>query len=122
MTAQEVVWFINHKYGEQAYVVETDDKILIFSYPSKWVIFKNDFAKFNFYTLFHFNDAEREHYHVQNRSQNIDYLVFTAIIHDYKDREQFISWPDFCKSWELYLLGQEITSRAAAWEWISKEE
>ena len=29
MTAQEVVWFINHKYGEQAYIVETNDQIAI---------------------------------------------------------------------------------------------
>jgi hypothetical protein len=52
MTPEEVVWFINHKYGEQAYLVETDEQILIFSRVSKWVIFKKDFTKFHIYTLF----------------------------------------------------------------------
>ena len=119
MTASEVVWFINHKYGEQAYLVETDEKILIFSRVSKWIIFKNDFARFHIYTLFHFNDAEREHYHIQNKSGNIDYLVFTAIVHDIENKNNFTSWQDFRKSWELYLLGREVESRAAAWDWIT---
>ena len=115
MTPEEVVWFINHKYGEQAYLIETDKQILIFSRVSKWVIFKKDFIKFHIYTLFHFNDTEREHYHVQDRSTNLDYLVFRAIIHDYK----FIDWKEFQQSWELFLLGREVESRVAAWEWIA---
>ena len=64
MTVQEVVWFINHKYGEQAYVVETEKEIFLFSLKSKWIIKKSDFKHFHTYTLFHFNDVEREHYHV----------------------------------------------------------
>ena len=115
MTANEVVWFINHKYGEQAYLVETDEKILIFSRVSKWVIFKKDFERFHIYTLFHFNDTERKHYHAQDRSTNIDYLVFRAIVHD----NEYINWQDFRKSWELFLLGREIECRAAAWDWIT---
>lgn len=117
MTAQEVAWFINHKYGEQAYVVEDDEKFVILSLKSKWVIFKKDFAKFHTYTLFHFNDVEREHYHVQDRSVNLDYLIFRAIIHDYK----YVDWKEFCNSWELFLLGREVESRAAAWEWICND-
>ena len=115
MTPEEVVWFINHKYGEQAYLVETDEQILIFSRVSKWVIFKKDFTKFHIYTLFNFNDTEREHYHVQDRSINLDYLVFRAIVHDGK----YIGWKEFCQNWELFLLGREIESRVAAWEWIT---
>ena len=117
MTPDEVVWFINHKYGEQAYIVETNEEILIFSRTSKWIIFKKDFSKFHIYTLFHFNDIERKHYHIQNRSGNIDYLVFQAVMHDNKNNH--IDWLEFKRLWEMYLLGREIEERATKWEWLA---
>ena len=46
MTSSEVVWFINHKYGEQAYVVETEKQVLIFTVKSKWIVQKDDKARF----------------------------------------------------------------------------
>jgi hypothetical protein len=119
MTVQEVVWFMNHKYGEQAYVVETEKEIFLFSLKSKWIIKKSDFKHFRTYTLFHFNDVEREHYHVQLKSQNLDYLVYQAIAHDndnipYSDKD----WKRFNEMWDMYLLGREIEGRAAAWDWL----
>jgi hypothetical protein len=119
MSPQEVVWFINHKFGEQAYLVEDNDKIVILSLKSKWIIFKKDFARFHTYTLFHFNDVEREHYHVQNKSQNIDYLVYIALMHD--NGGKYSAWKQFCESWELFKLGREIESRAAAWNFITSD-
>lgn len=119
MTVQEVVWFMNHKYGEQAYVVETKKEILLFSLKSKWIIKKSDFKHFHTYTLFHFNDVEREHYHVQLKSQNLDYLVYQAIAHDnenipYSNND----WKQFNEMWNMYLLGREIEGRVAAWDWL----
>lgn len=119
MTVQEVVWFMNHKYGEQAYVVETKKEILLFSLKSKWIIKKSDFKHFRTYILFHFNDVEREHYHVQLKSQNLDYLVYQAIAHDnenipYSNND----WKQFNEMWNMYLLGREVEGRAAAWDWL----
>ena len=34
MTPNEVVWYANHKYGEMAYMVETNDAYLIFTTES----------------------------------------------------------------------------------------
>jgi len=119
MTAQEVVWFINHKYGEQAYIVETGNRIFLFSLKSKWFIKKTDYQRFHYYTLFHFNDVEREHYHVQMKSKDLDYLVYQAIAHD-NDNIPYSKedWKQFNEKWNMYLLGREIESRAAAWDWL----
>ena len=119
MSPQEVVWFVNHKFGEQAYLVENDEKITILTLKSKWVIFKKDFSRFHIYTLFHFNDEEREHYHIQNKSRNIDYLVYIALTHDNGGR--YSEWKQFCENWELFKLGREIESRASAWNFITSD-
>ena len=116
MTAQEVVWFINHKYGEQAYVVETEKQILIFTAKSKWIVQKSDYNRFRFYTLFHSNNAQGYGYHVQMRNKNIDYLVYCAIMHDAGIPQ---NWNDFLNRWELYCLGIEVKERAAIFQWLS---
>ena len=82
VTAYEVAWFINHKYGEQAYVIETEQQILIFTAKSKWIVQKTDYRRFHFYTLFHSNNTQGYGYHVQMRGNHIDYLVYCAIMHD----------------------------------------
>ena len=121
MTAQEVVWFINHKYGEQAYIVETNDQILLFTKESKWVINKNDYSKFHCYTLFHSNNKQGNGFHVQMRGNHIDFLVYQAIMHDNKEifsnRE---TWDNFQNAWELFLLGRKIEAEISAWEWMTK--
>ena len=116
MTAHEVEWFINHIYGEQAYVVETEKQILIFTAKSKWIVQKTDYDRFQFYTLFHSNNTQGYGYHVQMRNKNIGYLVYCAIMHD---AEIIQNWDKFLTRWELYCLGRKIEERAAAFQWFS---
>lgn len=40
MTPQEIVWFINHKYGEQAYIVDDGKEIRIFTAKAFGVFLK----------------------------------------------------------------------------------
>ena len=114
MTAYEVAWFINHKYGEQAYVIETEQQILIFTAKSKWIVQKTDYQRFHFYTLFHSNNTQGYGYHVQMRGNRIDYLVYCAIMHD---NGLLQDWNYFLNSWQLYCLGRQIEERAALFEW-----
>ena len=120
MTVDEVVWFINHKYGEQAWFIETDKAIEIYTTKSKWLIMKNDYKNFHIYTLFHFNNCEGAHYHMQRRGYNLDYLVYQAIMHD---NDTIFStddtWKEFNRSWEMYKLGREIEERAIVWNWLA---
>ena len=118
MTSSEVVWFINHKYGEQAYVVETEKQVLIFTAKSKWIVQKNDKGRFGFYTLFHSNISKGEGFHVQMRGYNIDFLVWAAITHDMEKFYSNNEWNDFVKAWNLYLLGRECEERAATFQWL----
>lgn len=120
MTAHEVVWFINHKYGEQAYIVETEKQILIFTAKSKWIVAKNDYKRFRYYTLFHFNNLQNQGYHVQMKGYNVDYLTYCAIMHDNEHFQTQQDWYDFMESWQLFLLGREIESRAAAWDYLTQ--
>ena len=119
MTSSEVVWFINHKYGEQAYVVETEKQVLVFTAKSKWIVQKDDKKRFGFYTLFHFNLARGEGFHVQMRGRNIDFLVWCALTHDMEEFYTIDKWNDFIQSWELFQLGQECEERAALFKWFS---
>jgi len=119
VTSSEVVWFINHKYGEQAYVVETEAQVLIFTAKSKWIVQKKDYKRFGFYTLFHFNLEEGSGFHVQMRGHHIDFLVWAAIMHDMDGFHPNSEWNQFYESWQLYLLGREIEERAATFEWLS---
>lgn len=116
VTAHEVEWFINHKYGEQAYVVETEKQIFIFTAKSKWIVQKTDYNRFRFYTLFHSNNVQGSGYHVQMRGKHVDYLIYCAIMHD-NGLEQ--DWNKFYKQWELYCLGRKIEERAAQFSWLS---
>ena len=119
MTSSEVVWFINHKYGEQAYVVETETQILIFTAKSKWIVQKEDMKRFGFYTLFHFNLEEGAGFHRQMRGYNIDFLVWCAIMHDMDEFYPNSAWNKFYEDWQMYLLGREIEERAATFKWLS---
>ena len=46
MTPEEVVWFANHKYGENAYLIESETELLILTARSKWRILLNDLRRF----------------------------------------------------------------------------
>ena len=65
MTPQEVVWFFNHKHGERAYLVETEQYLQIFTSKSKWKIIKDDYRRFRQYTLYHFSMRAGQGYHKQ---------------------------------------------------------
>ena len=101
MTSSEVVWFINHKYGEQAYVVETEKQVLVFTAKSKWIVQKDDKKRFGFYTLFHSNLAKGEGFHVQMRGRHVNFLVWVAVTHDMDDFYAIREWNDFVNAWEL---------------------
>lgn len=122
MTAQEVVWFFNHKYGEKAYVVETPTRIHIFTSKSKWQIIKDDYSRFHKYTLYHYSIRAGKGYHKQMTGREIDYLVFCACWHD-KERVVFPrDFNSFQYLWEMYLYGRQIEERAARFAWICGEE
>ena len=115
MTVHDVVWFINHKYGEQAYVVETEEQILIFTAKSKWIVQKTDYKRFQYYTLFHFNYAQGSGFHVQMRGYAKDFMVYYAVMHD---MGLPYDWSGFLQSWALYNLGREVEERAAIFQWF----
>lgn len=119
MTSSEVVWFINHKYGEQAYVVETETQVLVFTAKSKWIVQKDDKERFGFYTLFHSNLASGKGFHVQMRGHHVDFLVWCALTHDMEKFYAIEEWNEFVKAWELFLLGRECEERAAIFQWLS---
>lgn len=121
MTAQEVVWFFNHRYGERAYIVETNDEINIFTKKSKWKIIKSDFPRFHYYTLFHYNLKSKTGYHKQMSGRTIEFLTFCACFHDELDfvgPQEFI---EFERQYEMYCYGRELYERACAFEWLSGE-
>ena len=81
MTPAEIVWFINHKYGEQAYIVDDGKEIRIFTAKSIWRI---DYSKFHGYYLYHSNNKSGTGFHNQNnhKSDDVNWLVWYAILHD----------------------------------------
>ena len=123
MTAQEVVWFFNHKHGEKAYVVETNTHIHIFTPKSKWQIIKADYARFHEYTLYHFSlKAGAGCYHRQMKGYNIDYLVFCACYHDEDNVVFSRDFKEFQRLYDMYCYGREIEERANCWDWLCGKE
>lgn len=130
MTPQDVVWYANHKYGELAYMVETDNAYLIFTEHSQWCIYKNDKERFGTYTLYHRNyaDGAPEGFHPQFKIPNCSLLTYIAVMHD-KCKKNAIPGVDgdihgydkFQDAWHLYLLGREIEERAATWDFLAAE-
>lgn len=115
MTAQEVVFFANLKFGEVAYLVEDKDEYLLMTSNSKWRIIKRDFSRFHCYTLYHSNSIEG--FHKQQRNPKVEFLIFDAIRHDTPSMSK-VSWEEFNRLWEMFLYGREIESRVAAFEWF----
>ena len=116
MTADEVVWFANHKYGECAYLLEYGNEMIILTAKSKWRIILNDLHRFGHYTLFHFNHkTDRMYYHKQCTSRDLDFLVYYAIRHDLNlpcDMQEFE------RLWEMYCLGRRLEESIATFDFL----
>ena len=120
MTAEEVVWFANHKYGENAYLIESETEILIMTAKSKWRILLNDLKRFGHYTLFHLNHkTDGIHYHKQCTSRDIDFLVYYAVRHDL---DIPCDMAEFERLWEMYCLGRELEESCARFAFMSEED
>ena len=118
MTADEVVWFANHKYGECAYLLEYGNEMIILTAKSKWRILLNDLRRFGHYTLCHLNHAtDRVYYHQQCTSRDIDFLVYYAIRHDL---DLPCDMREFERLWNMYLLGRELEESVALFEFLSE--
>ena len=98
MSVEEVVYFANHKFGEVAYLVENEKEYLLMTTFSKWKILKNDFSRFQCYTLYHNNSISLEGFHRQSKSKNLAFLIFDAIRHDTPKMNK-MSWENF-SFWE----------------------
>lgn len=109
MTISEVVWFINHKYGDSVYLEEFESFYEIYTKKSKWRIYKNDFAIFHYYRLYHFNNTYGKHYHVQSNGNSIQYLIWRAAMHDISNIvPERSAFNNFLKNYENYLYGQKL--------------
>lgn len=117
MNASEVVWFLNHKYGETAALEETSDAFIIYTSKSDWKIFKSDFKRFGRYALYHSNNCEGKNHHLQMYGYTVPYLIYCAITHDlpqiFGDRK---SWDAFQESWQRYLYGQQLWKSVIKWD------
>ena len=123
MTPQEVVWFFNHKHGERAYLVETEQYLQIFTSKSKWKIIKDDYRRFKQYTLYHFSTRAGQGYHKQMNGRTLEYLVYCACCHD--ETETYTTpktWNEFCRLYDMYCYGREIEERANCWDWLCGKE
>lgn len=120
MTINEVVFFLNHKHGETAYVIQENRELIIYTSKSKWRIMLDDFVRFNRYTLIHSNHAYNEGYfHNQCSSVSLDYLVYYAITHDLGLP---YDWKEFQRLWEMYKLGRELEESCSRWAFLCGED
>lgn len=117
MTIDEVVFFANHRFGETAYLIEDNNEFLLFTAQSKWRILKKDFSRFHKYILYHSNNTTMEGFHRQKDGVSLDFLIFDAIRHD-NNAMNGISWEEFHRLWGMYLLGREVESRAATFNFL----
>ena len=108
MTIDDVVGFCNHLYGETAWLLEDKECIYLFTLRSKWFIRKSDYKRFGFYTLYHFNEKERQHYHPQKRNPCLNFLIYEAICHDAAEKEERFKFSDFLKAWDIFEYGQRL--------------
>lgn len=126
MTPERVVWFFNHKYGEQAYMMtDTDtDRILIMTPKGKWAIFLKDYKRFGHYDLYHM--SKDGSYHKQCYEFDLSYCVFRALAHDClmdgKSCMAHKAWIPFQKSYEIWLYGRWLEREVSKWYWDNDED
>lgn len=119
MTAYEVEWFANHKYGDNVYLIETADELRIFTAKSKWRIMLNDKHRFGQYTLFHLNhNTDRVYYHKQCEGFALARLVYYAICHDLDIPNNYA---EFSRLYDMYKLGREIEESVAIFNFLSED-
>lgn len=126
MTPERVVWFFNHKYGEQAYLMTDTDtnRLLIMTPKGKWVIFLDDYKRFRQYDLYHMsNDGS---YHKQCWEKDLDYCVFRALAHDCKMGDSYVmaykAWESFKRSYEIWLYGRWLEREVSKFFWDNEED
>lgn len=122
MTPDEVVGFCNHLYGETSWFLEDKEWIYLFTLRSKWLIKKNDYKRFGFYTLFHFNETEGQNYHPQKQSHSLDFLIYEAICHDATKKEERYKFSDFLKAWDIFKYGQQLFENTQTFNFLAGEE
>ena len=126
MTPQEVIWFINHKYKERAYLVENEAELRIFTKESVWRIFKSDWQCYGGYYLYHSNKIYGSGYHRQGGlAKNLARIVWYAALHDSLDLtfpRDYNHWADFNKSFELYSYGQHLWESCCRFAFLAGEE
>lgn len=123
MTPYEIVWFMNHKYGEQAYIIEDEKEIKIFTAKSIWRIFKSDYFKFNGYYLYHSNNTSGIGFHNQNnyKSNDVNWLIWYAVLHDSDVNIAYTkeNYEKFQHSYSLYLYGQKLYESCCQFAFLS---
>ena len=123
MTPAEIVRFINHKYGEQAYIVDDGKEIRIFTAKSVWRIFKTDYSKFHGYYLYHSNNKSGSGFHNQgnHKSGDINWLVWYAILHDSDVNIAYTkeNYEKFQRGYNLYTYGQKLYESCCQFAFLS---
>lgn len=123
MTPSEVIWFINHKYGERAYLVESETEYRIFTQESVWRIFKSDWQHYKGYYLYHSNKLRGSGYHRQGEiSRELSKLIWYVALHDSYDLTFVRDWLAFNKSWRLYCYGQRLYESCYRFAFLAGEE
>jgi hypothetical protein len=123
MKPVDVVFFLNHKHGEVAYLSYGEKEIEIFTAKSKWIIHLNDYARFGKFTLSHLNyEGDREYYHRQTTGTSVDYLVYMAIRHDVGMAYSWEDWKEFQNSWDMYIYGQKLQESCSTWAFLAGED
>ena len=117
LTAREVVFFANLKFGEVAYLVEDKDEYLLMTSNSKWRIIKKDFSRFNYYVLYHSNNLSLEGFHRQSKGTNLAFLIFDAIRHDSPEMNK-MSWEEFNYLWDMFLFGRKLEASMATFNFL----
>lgn len=120
MTIDQVVEYANHKYGEIAYLIETDTVISLYTSKGIWKILKNDLKRFGHYTLCHKNHYhDTDYYHRQCTSMNLPFLVYYAVMHDYGQvsygRD---AWKQFQYDYEMFCYGQRLFESCATFNFF----
>lgn len=109
MNIYEIEWFVNHKYGENVYLIKTGKEILIFTAKGKWRLLLDDLRKFGHYTLYHVNHNLKG-YHYQCDGHCTEWLVYYAIRHDL---DVPVDFKEFQRLYDMYCLGREAEENVA---------
>lgn len=120
MDIYDIEMFANHKYGENVYLINSREELIICTNKSKWRIIWSDIYRFHEFSLYHLNHTtDREHYHKQCASKNVSWLVYYAICHDLDIPTNFA---EFSRLYDMYMLGREIEEDIARFNFFCEDE